>query len=121
MGSDFLKMMISRQADIKYAHISQVVNEISTQVDRASEIINRLRAFGQKPDFVLKRVDINEAIKDVIAIVGHQLSLDDIETKLDLDETLLPIWGHKSRLEQVVYNLVTNAGDAINEKKKTDL
>ncbi len=119
MGSDFLKMMISRQANIKYEHINQVVNEISTQVDRASEIINRLRVFGQKPDFELERIDINEAIKDVIAIVGHQLSLDDIEIKLDLDKTLPPIWGHLNRLGQVVYNLVTNAGDAINEKKKT--
>jgi hypothetical protein len=119
MGSDFIKMMISRQANIKYEHINQVVNEIGTQVDRASEIINRLSVFGQKPDFELERVDINEAIKDVIAIVGHQLSLDDIETKLDLDKTLPPIWGHVNRLGQVVYNLVTNAGDAINEKKKT--
>jgi C4-dicarboxylate-specific signal transduction histidine kinase len=119
MGSDFLRMMISRQANIKYEHINQVAKEISTQVDRASEIIKRLSVFGQKPDFALERVDINEAIKDVIAVVGHQLSLDDIETKLDLDKTLPSVWGHINRWGQVVYNLMINAGDAINEKKGT--
>jgi hypothetical protein len=118
MGSDFLRMMVSRRGNIKDEHIDQVVNEISAQVDRASEIINRLSVFGRKPDFALERVNINEAIENVIAIVGHQLSLDDIEIKLDLDKRLPPIWGHVNRVGQVVYNLVTNAGDAINEKKK---
>jgi hydrophobe/amphiphile efflux-3 (HAE3) family protein len=118
MGSDFLKMMVAQKAKIKDAHLVQVANEIGNQVDRAALIVNRLQAFGQRTDFVRQTVNINEPIKDVMAIVSHQLSLDDIEIKLELDENLPAIIGHPNRLGQVVYNLVSNAHEAINEKKK---
>jgi len=118
MGSEFLKMMISQRGPIKEEHLSQVVHEISAQVDRATDIISRLRAFGQKSDDALEKVNINEPINDVIAILGRQLSLESIRVQLDLDEMLPPILGYKNQLGQVIYNLVTNAGEAIGAKKK---
>jgi signal transduction histidine kinase len=119
MGSDFIKMVISQKGKIKEAHLTQVANEISNQVERASEIINRLRVFDQRPDFAKQSVNINDPIKDVMAIISHQLSLDNIEIKLELDEDLPPIIGHPNRLGQVVYNLLSNAHEAINLKKKS--
>jgi C4-dicarboxylate-specific signal transduction histidine kinase len=113
MGSEFLTMMTSQKAAVKTAQLSQVAAEISTQVDRASEIINRLRAFGQRPDFKKELVDINEPVRDVMAIVRHQLQVDNIAAEIDLEEDLPPVWGHKARLAQVVYNLVVNAYEAI--------
>jgi len=118
MGSEFLKMMMSQRGPIKEEHLSQVVHEISAQVDRATDIISRLRAFGQKSDDALEKVNINEPINDVIAILGRQLSLESIRVQLDLDEMLPPILGYKNQLGQVIYNLVTNAGEAIGAKKE---
>jgi signal transduction histidine kinase len=120
MGSEFLKMMLSQKAKITKEQMTQVAREISDQADRASLIINRLRSFGQKSDFELEQVNINEPIKEVVAIMTHQLSLENIEIQLDLDETLPSILGHEHRIGQVIYNLVTNAGEAIAEKKKMD-
>jgi C4-dicarboxylate-specific signal transduction histidine kinase len=110
--------MIAQKTKIKEAHLIQVVNEIGNQVDRASLIVNRLQAFGQRPGFGRQTVNINDPIKEVMAIVGHQLSLDNIEIKLELDENLPAIIGHPNRLGQVVYNFVTNAHESIIEKKK---
>jgi len=118
MGSDFLNMMIARKGKIKEEHLIEVVNEIGSQVDRASAMINRLQAIGQQSDFSRQTVNINDPVKDVIAIVGHQLSLDNIEIRLELDEESPPIIGHRSRLGQVIYNLLLNAQEAINERKK---
>ena len=119
MGSEFLTMMISQKANIKTAQLSQIATEISDQADRASEIINRLRAFSQRPDFKKELININEPVRDMMAIVRHQLKVDNIAAELDLDETLPPVWGHKNRLAQVVYNLVTNACEAIDKRKKS--
>jgi hypothetical protein len=113
MGSEFLKMMISQKANIKTAQLSQIATEISDQVDRVSEIINRLSAFGRRPDFKKELVDMNEPVRDVMAIVRLQLHVDNIAAELDLAENLPPVWGHKNRLAQVVYNLVINAYEAI--------
>lgn len=118
MGSEFLKMMLFQKAEISEKHLRQVVNEITDQVDRASEVINRLRSFGQNTDFTAERVDLNEPIKNVMAIMANQLSVENIDTKLDLDQTLLPIFAHKNRIEQLVYNLVTNAFQAIDKSKQ---
>ncbi len=119
MGNEYLKMMIEKGKTVSQKDLYQVVNEVSDQVDRAAKIIDRLREFGRKADFTREKVDINKSIRDVLAIIGRQLSLQNIEVKLDLDQTVPPILAHKNRLEQVIFNMVTNARDAIGQKKES--
>jgi histidine kinase len=117
MGSEFLKMMIQQEAKIPQEHLSQVANEISDQVDRTAEIINRLRVFDQQQDIDKEEVDINQPIRNVLRVIGDQLRLENIEYTMHLDENLSPILAHSNRMAQIVFNLVSNARDAINEKK----
>lgn len=116
MGNDFLKMMIERGDRIPDAQISQVADEVSNQVDRAAEIINRLREFGRKSVFSRERVDISKPIRNVLSLIGRQLRLQNIEVKVDLQDGLPPILAHSNRLEQVIFNLITNARDALTQK-----
>lgn len=118
MGSDFLLDSISHKRKLDERHLFDIINKINLQTDRASEIVNRLRTFGEPPGFKRERMNVNEPIMDVISIIRYQLGLDNIEIKLELDESLPPVVGHKNRLGQVVYNLLTNAHEAINEAKK---
>ncbi len=120
MGSEFLKMIIQQKEKIREELMSQVIDEISAQVDKASGIINRLGTFGLKSDFKKKEVNINESIRETLAIIGHQLKVENIQTELELVEGLPPILGHKNRLRQVVFNLVINAYDAISTKQKIE-
>jgi signal transduction histidine kinase len=48
-----------------------------------------------------------------MAIIGRQLVLQNIQVDYDLDETAPMILANKNRLEQIIFNLVTNARDAI--------
>jgi len=117
MGNEFLKIMLERGKQIPEEDLRQVASEVSEQVDRASQIINRLREFGRKPDPTKERVDINTPIRGVLGIVSKQLKLQNIEIKLELDESLLPIFAQRNRLEQVFFNLISNARDAIVQKE----
>ncbi|MCP4350645.1 MAG: PAS domain S-box protein [Desulfobacterales bacterium] len=119
MGSEFLKMMIERENKIPDQDLYQVVDEMSEQVDRAADIINHLRDFGRKADFTKEKISINKPIKSVLEIVGKQLSLQNIEVELDMDDNIPFVSAHNNRLEQVIFNLVTNARDAINQKQET--
>ncbi len=116
MGSEFLAMMVEKDREIPKDQLHEVVSEISTQVDRAAEIIDTLRAFGRKADLVKEKVDINRPVKGVHSIVRKQFELDDINIELNLTPGLSPILAHNNRLQQVLFNLVANARDAINEK-----
>jgi len=118
MGSDFLGLMVERNREIPPEHLREVVTEMSTQVDRAAEIINTLRAFGRKAELVMERLDINKPIQAVFTLVVRQFELDNIRMDLQLAETTSPIMAHDNRLQQVFFNLVTNARDAITEKNE---
>ncbi len=125
MGSEFLKMMLMNKEKIPGEHLNQVVNEIDRQVDRASKTVNRLRDFDQKAAEQKEESDvtINDSITNVLAVLGHQFTLQNIELKVDLDESIPAISAHPNRMEQVVYNLLVNAKDAIFKKQnsKTDV
>jgi histidine kinase len=122
MGSDFLCMMVERNRDEEIfcppEHLRDVVMEISTQVDRAAEIINTLRSFGRKAELVTERMDIHKPINAVFTLLVRQFELDNICMDIQLAETIVPIMAHDNRLQQVFFNLVTNARDAIIEKKE---
>jgi histidine kinase len=118
MGSDFLSLMVEQRRDIPPPDLDQVVREMSTQVDRAAEIINTLRSFGRKAEPMVERVDLNKPIQAVFALVGRQFELDNIRMELQLAKGIPPVMAHDNRLQQVFFNLVTNARDAIGEKNE---
>ncbi|WP_326923846.1 ATP-binding protein [Desulfonatronum thiodismutans] len=119
MGSEFLDMAVNEQMPLSNESLREISNEMSTQVDRATEIINHLREFGRKSDFSKEPIDINKPVRGVMSIMAHQLSLQNIVVTLDLDESIPPVSAHVNRLEQVLFNLVTNARDAIQDRYKT--
>jgi PAS domain S-box-containing protein len=120
IGNEFINMLINNGREIPTDKLKQVVDEVINQVGRASDIITRLRVFGRKTDFEKEAVDINNTITGVLRIIEKQLSLENITVSLSLDETIPLIIGHNNRLEQVLFNLITNARDAINQKETSD-
>ncbi|MCJ2164531.1 MULTISPECIES: ATP-binding protein [unclassified Pseudodesulfovibrio] len=115
MGSEFLAKMQEEDLEIPKEHFLEVVREISIQVDRAAEIINTLRSFGRKSDLMAEHVDINQPIRAVLSMVRRQFELNNIRFVLELADNLQPVQAHSNRLQQVVFNLVANARDAIND------
>lgn len=90
-----------------------MISVANEQVERASGIINRLREFGRKPDFKKEPVCVNTVVREVMELIGQQLTLQNIEVRYELAADLPSILANKNRLEQVISNLVTNARDAI--------
>ena len=113
LGSDFLKLSAQNGIDMSPDHFKQVAEEISAQVDRAAGIITHLREFGRKSDLIADEVDINIPIQGVFTIIGKQLALENITVELELSQDLPKVLAHSNRLEQVFFNLVVNARDAI--------
>ncbi|CCK81097.1 two component system sensor histidine kinase [Desulfobacula toluolica Tol2] len=119
MGNEFIDMMIEKKEKIPDKDLLLIVREVSSQVDRAVDIIRRLRDFGRKADFTKEKVNINKPVQDVIDIIGRQLRLQNIDIQLKIDDDIPPILAHHNRIEQVIFNLITNARDAINQKLET--
>ncbi|OBQ45972.1 ATP-binding protein [Halodesulfovibrio spirochaetisodalis] len=118
MGSDFLTMVHEQGIDIPQEQYAQVVTEISTQVDRASDIINTLRSFGRKADLLLEDVNLNEPVGSVVSLLSRQFLIEDVHIVTELDPELPYITAQHNKLQQVLLNLVINARDAIVERNE---
>jgi C4-dicarboxylate-specific signal transduction histidine kinase len=83
--------------------------------NRASEIINRLRALFAKKDFTVEPVDLAEITREVIALTVSELQRNRIVLRSELDDNLPLISGDRLQLQQVILNLLRNASDAMSK------
>jgi len=120
MGSDFLGLQMEMGRAVSERDLQTVAREISVQVDRASEIIDTLRQFSLKADMFAEKLNLNEPVRNVLKMVSPQLELQNIKLRLELFEPLPKIRASGNRLQQVFFNLVSNARDAINMKSDQD-
>jgi histidine kinase len=116
-SASFLAKKIDRQEPVAPEILRELAEEMDSQVDRASLIINHLRQFGRKTDIRKVNVRLNDCINGTFTVLGRQLEVHGINVDLELDEALPPIRGDRNRLEQVFLNLIMNARDAMDEKE----
>ena len=81
--------------------------------NRASEVIARLRALFGKKRAVTESVDLNEAAREVIALLLNELQKNRVTLQLELADGLHLVQGDSVQLQQVILNLVRNASDAM--------
>ncbi len=118
MGSDYLKMMVQRNQPIRREDLREIATEIGEQVDRTTRVIAALAALGQKSGFELRPVNLNHAVQDAVALLGHQLTLENIRVKIHTDGSLPPIRAQKARMAEVIYNLLENAREAVTDRRR---
>jgi PAS domain S-box-containing protein len=79
----------------------------------ASEVIDRIRALVKKAPPRKDRLEINEAILEVIALTKNEMANNGISVRTQLAETLPAIQGDRVQLQQVILNLLINAIEAM--------
>jgi len=92
---------------------SGLLDKITRQTFRASEIVNNLLNFSRTSGTEFTNVDINKVITDTLALLEHQFKTAKVEVISDLNSGISPIEGNPGRLQQVFLNLFLNAKDAM--------
>jgi PAS domain S-box-containing protein len=80
---------------------------------RASEVIDRIRALVKKAPPRKDKVDINEAILEVVALTQNEMANNSISVRTPLADALPAIQGDRVQLQQVILNLLINAIEAM--------
>jgi PAS domain S-box-containing protein len=80
---------------------------------RASEVVDRIRALVKKAPPRKDRLEINEAILEVIGLTRNEMAKNGISVPTQLAESLPAIQGDRVQLQQVILNLLINAIEAM--------
>jgi PAS domain S-box-containing protein len=92
---------------------SGLLDKITRQTFRASEIVNNLLNFSRTSGTEFGDVDVNKVITDTLALLEHQFKIAKVQVHSDLTAGISPIQGNPGRLQQVFLNLFLNAKDAM--------
>jgi len=92
---------------------SELLEKITKQTFRASEIVNSLLNFSRTSSSEFNSVDLNRVIQDTLTLLEHQFKTARIKVVPDLHPHLPPILGNTGKLQQVFLNLFLNAKDAM--------
>src|SRR4030081_2017799 len=79
----------------------------------AGAIISRIRAFLKKAVPAKTRVDINQVIREVLAVTPGELDKHQVSVRTELLPGLAPEQGDRIQLQQVILNLIVNGIDAM--------
>ena len=80
---------------------------------RAGEVIARIRALTRRAEMPREKLDLNDTIREVLALVGDEAKGKGMIIRTRFAEDLSPVSGDRVQLQQVVLNLVMNGIEAM--------
>jgi len=93
--------------------VREALTAIVQDGHRAADVIQRTRQLATKTDPQKVRLQVNDVIEDIVALIGTELRGHEVSLRLDLAPELLPVLGDRVQLQQVLINLVMNGMEAM--------
>jgi len=94
--------------------VRQALDRIVRDGNRAGEAIGRIRALIKTAPPRKEDLEINEAILEVIALTHGEVVKNGISLQTQLAADLPLVQGDRVQLQQVIFNLIINAVEAMN-------
>ena len=107
------RMLAADPPDVEGAR--ETARRTIRDAERASEILKRLRALFCKKGATSESLDLNEAIREVVALSLSELERNMVIVQTELAGELPPVQGDRVQLQQVILNLLLNASDAMSD------
>jgi signal transduction histidine kinase len=96
------------------------INEVREAIEcmitdgiRASEVIKRIRGLLKKSGGGKSSHNLNDIIREVLALTGGELSKNEINVRTELAHSLPSVVADRVQLQQVVLNLILNSKEAM--------
>jgi histidine kinase len=108
-----------RKSKLEDSMMKDNILEIYQSVDRAKSIIDHVRIFaGQQKNSVKEYFKPTSVVENALSLIGKQYLKKEIFFILGLNKRVGKIKGNPYKFEQIIFNLISNAKDALIEKEK---
>jgi signal transduction histidine kinase len=106
-----MRWLVAQPPDLEEAR--QALESIVEDGQRTSDIVSRVRALARKVAPRRELLDINQVIRDVIALTRTQIQRNDVALLTLLAGDIAPVSGDRVQMQQVILNLILNAVEAM--------
>jgi len=119
--------IIKSTADVlkeKYAAVNEsdeLFEYISEEVMRLNYLVNNFLSFTREPKLNPKLADLNQIIKKAVSAIEREIQDQEIEIKIDEVEQLQPFSFDEDAIQQVLFNLMINSIQAIEQNGKIEI
>lgn len=108
MGFSYILQMKIPEHRPERVHLSRIISA----AERAAVLTESLLSLSRKHTLVMSHVDLNQIVGGIEELLARLLG-EDIELRITLSGTALPVSADRVLLGQVLLNLATNARDAM--------
>jgi C4-dicarboxylate-specific signal transduction histidine kinase len=106
-----LRWLARDQPDMEEAR--QAASRVVKAATRAADIISRIRSQFKKGGMERERLDINDVVREILALLQSEAIRYSISARTDLAEDLPQVTADRVQLQQVMMNLIMNSIDAM--------
>jgi signal transduction histidine kinase len=96
----------------------QVMTKVIRETDRATAITKKLSSFAKPAKGDVELIDVGTEIDEVFALVSYELRLEKISLEKNIAEGLPRILVDKKQFQEILFNLLRNACQAIGDRGK---
>jgi two-component system, NtrC family, sensor kinase len=82
---------------------------------RCKTIIQNLLTFSRQDEYMFEDCSVNEAVEQVLGLVGDQIKKQNITIQKKLDDSIEFIEGNVQQIGQIILNFLINAKDALED------
>ena len=91
------------------------IRMILSGAERAADLTRQLLAYSGKGQFIIRQVDLSATIRQMSGLIRLSIPRN-VDVQMHLDDGLPPVAADPGQMQQVILNLVVNAGEAVGEK-----
>jgi PAS domain S-box-containing protein len=112
-GSACLRWLAGETPNLEEAR--EAARRIVRDGKRAAEVVARVRAMTKRTEASREKLDLNETIREVLALVGEEAKKNRVLIRTEFADDVLLVFGDRVQLQQVVLNLVMNGIEAMRD------
>ena len=111
-------MLMEDYDSLKDEERKEMIGDVVEEAGRSKRIISNLLDFARESSARLEALDLDQLLKDTIALASNQTKLANVKVEFSAAGDLPRIHGDSQQLRQVFLNLILNAIDASPKNSK---